>query len=192
MKDRPAFVADGQASNWSIWDRHFKHLEFIPILDFIHALTYVYAAALAGRSTEEGWTIYVRWITWVWQGQVSRTIDELAQRALELGTAPPEASDADPRAIVAGTLTYLRNQQSRMNYPEYRKLGLPITSSPIESTVKQINYRMKGTEKFWTRGGGESILQLRADQLSDTAPFDVYWARRASQGTGVRNYAKAA
>jgi hypothetical protein len=33
-----AFVADGQASNWGIWKRHFKHLEFIPILDFIHAL----------------------------------------------------------------------------------------------------------------------------------------------------------
>ena len=187
-----AFVADGQASNWSIWERHFKHLEFIPILDFIHALTYVYSAALAGRSTTEGWPIYVRWITWVWQGQVSRTIDELADRALELGPAPLDASETDPREIVAGTLTYLRNQQSRMNYPEYRKLGLPITSSPIESTVKQVNYRMKGTEKFWTRGGGEALLQLRADQLSDTAPLDVYWARRARQASGVRSYAKAA
>lgn len=187
-----AFVADGQASNWTIWERHFKHLEFVPILDFIHALTYVYSAALAGRSTAEGWPIYVRWITWVWQGQVSRTITELAERALELGPAPPDASETDPRAIVAGTLTYLRNQQSRMNYPEYRKLGLPLTSSPMESTVKQINYRMKGTEKFWTRNGGEALLQLRADQLSDSAPLNVYWACRARQASGVRSYAKAA
>jgi hypothetical protein len=167
-------------------------LEFVPILDFIHALTYVYSAALAGRSAAEGWTIYVRWITWVWQGEVSRTIAELSERALELGAAPPDTSETDPRVIVAGTLTYLRNQQSRMNYPEYRKLGLPITSSPIESTVKQINYRMKGTEKFWTRRGGEAMLQLRADQLSDTIPLDLYWARRARQGSGVRSYAKAA
>lgn len=187
-----AFVADGQASNWTIWERHFKHLQFVPILDFIHALTYVYSAALAGRSTTEGWPIYVRWITWVWQGQVSRTINELEERALELGPTPPDASETDPREIVAGTLTYLRNQQSRMNYPEYRKLGLPLTSSPMESTVKQINYRMKGTEKFWTRGGGEALLQLRADQLSDTAPLDAYWARRARQASGVRSYAKAA
>lgn len=186
-----AFVADGQASNWTIWEQHFKHLEFIPILDFIHALTYVYSAALAGRSAAEGWPIYVRWITWVWQGQVSRTIEELSARALELGPAPPDASETDPRMIVAGTLTYLRNQQSRMNYPEYRKLGLPITSSPIESTVKQVNYRMKGTEKFWTRGGGEAMLQLRADQLSDTGALDLYWTRRARGGSGVRSYAKA-
>jgi hypothetical protein len=110
---------------------------------------------------------------------------------MELGPAPADASETDPRAIVAGTLTYLRNQQSRMNYPEYRKLGLPLTSSPMESTVKQINYRMKGTEKFWTRGGGEALSQLRADQLSDTAPLDVYWARRARQASGVRSYARA-
>ena len=187
-----AFVGDGQSSNWGIWERHFKHLGFIPILDFIHALTYVYSAALAGRSAEVGWPVYVRWITWVWQGLVSRVIEELAQRAEELGPPPPKASETDPRRIVAETLTYLRNQQSRMNYPEYRQLGLPITSSPIESTVKQINYRVKGSEKFWTREGGEAILQLRADRLSDTAPLDLYWIGRPEKATGTRSYTTSA
>jgi hypothetical protein len=187
-----AFVADGQASNWTIWEQHFKHLEFVPILDFIHALTYVYSAALVGRCSSEGWPVYVRWITWVWNGQVSRVIEELAERTVELGLPPADASEADPRLIVSGTLTYLRNQQSRMNYPEYRKLGLPITSSPIESTVKQINFRLKGSEKFWTRQGGEALLQLRAEQLSDTGPLEAYWTRRIRQTSGVRTYAKAA
>ncbi len=35
-----------------------------------------------------------------------------------------------------------------MKYDQYRRQGLPITSSPIESTVKQINRRVKGSEKF--------------------------------------------
>ena len=187
-----AFVADGSTTNWGIWERHFKHLEFIPILDFIHALTYVYSGAMAGRSADEGWPIYVRWITWVWQGQVSRVIVELAKRAEELGSPPPKTSDTDPRKIVAETLTYLTNQQSRMNYPEYRQLGLPITSSPIESTVKQINYRAKGTEKFWASDGGTAILQLRGDQLSDTAPMDLYWISRPDHATGTRSYATSA
>lgn len=187
-----AFVADGQASNWTIWERHFKHLEFVPILDFIHALTYVYSAAMAGRSTAEGWPIYVRWITWIWQGQVSEVIRELVARTSELGPPPVDAGETDPRQIVAGTLTYLRNQQSRMAYPEYRRLGLPITSSPIESTVKQINYRVKGSEKFWSRDGGEAILQLRADHLSDTGPLDLFWTRRIDQATGTRYYPAAA
>jgi len=183
-----AFVADGQAANWGIWERHFKHLEFVPILDFIHALTYVYAAATAGRPAEVGGPIFLRWITWVWQGQVSQVIAEVAIRAAELGPPPADAGDTDPRQIVAATQTYLVNQQSRMNYPDYRRQGLPTTSSHIESTVKQVSRRVKGSEKFWTEEGGEAMLQLRADALSDTHPLSLYWTRRPHHATGTRVY----
>lgn len=57
-----------------------------------------------------------------------------------------------------------------MNDPAYRKMGLPITSNHIESTVQQISRRVKRSEKFWTANGGEAPLQLRADQLCNTAP----------------------
>jgi hypothetical protein len=183
-----AFVADGQATNWGIWKREFKHLGFVPILDFIHALTYVFAAALAGRSREQGGPVYVRWITWVWQGEVTRVIAELAARAVELGAPPSDAVETDPRQIVAEAMTYLTNQQSRMNYPAYRRMGPPITSSAIESTIKQINQRVKGSEKFWTESGGEALLQLRGDQLSDTVPLEPFWTRRAERATGTRRY----
>lgn len=183
-----AFVADGQAANWGIWERHFKHLEFVPILDFIHALTYVYAAATAGRPAPDGGVIYLRWITWVWQGNVSQVIAELAARAAELGPPPADAGETEPRQIVATTLTYLVNQQSRMNYPDYRRQGLPTTSSHIESTVKQVSRRVKGSEKFWTEAGGEAMLQLRADALSDTHPLSLYWTRRPRHATGTRIY----
>ncbi len=187
-----AFVADGQGANWGIWERHFKHLKFVPILDFIHALTYVYAAAMAGRTQKEGGPVYLRWITWVWQGEVSQVIAELAARMAELGLPPPDAGETDPRQILAGTLTYLVNQQSRMNYADYRRQGLPITSSHIESAVKQINQRVKGSEKFWTSAGGEALLQLRADQLSDTQPLPLFWTRCSRNATGTRTYTKAA
>ena len=109
-----------------------------------------------------------------------------------LDTTPAEAGDTDPRQIVATTLTYLVNQQSRMNYPDYRRRGLPVTSSHIESAVKQINQRVKGSEKFWGIEGGEALLQLRADQLSDTQPLSPYWIRRSRNATGTRTYTKAA
>lgn len=185
-----AFVADGQSANWGIWKREFKHLGFVPILDFIHALTYVFGAAMAGRSREEGGPVYVRWITWVWQGEVTRVTAELAARAVELGAPPADAAETDPRQIVAEALTYLSNQQSRMNYPAYRRMGLPITSSHIESTIKQVNQRVKGSEKFWTGLEGEALLQLRSDQLSDTIPMDPFWVRRAERATGTRSYAR--
>ena len=183
-----SFVADGSSTNWGIWERHFKHLEFIPILDIIHALTYVYSAAMAGREAAAGAVIYLRWMTWVWRGEVTRVIAELAQRQLELGPPPAIATETDPRKVVAETLTYLTNQQSRMNDPTYRLAGLPITSSWMESTVKQINRRVKGSEKFWTKAGGEDLAQLSADKLCDTAPLTAFWTRRAHQATGLNRY----
>jgi len=29
-----AFVTDRQPANWGIWERHFKHLKFVPILNY--------------------------------------------------------------------------------------------------------------------------------------------------------------
>ncbi len=183
-----AFIADGSSTNWGIWQRQFKHQNYVPILDFIHALTYVFSAAMAGRSRAEGEPIYRRWITWVWQGEVQNVIAELATRATDLGPLAPDATTTDPRQIVADTLTYLTNQESRMNYPAYRQSGLPITSSPIESTVKQINQRVKESENFWSSSGSEALLQLRADQLSDTNPLDLFWTSRTRRATSIRNY----
>ena len=120
-----------------------------------------------------GGPVYIRWITWIWQGEVTRVIAEVAARLAELGSLPEDAAETDPRKILADTRAYLTNQQSRMNDPAYRRLRLPITSSHIESTVQQISRRVKGSESAaadWTEQGGEALLQLRAGQLCDTAP----------------------
>jgi hypothetical protein len=39
-----------------------------------------------------------------------------------------------------------------MDYPRYRREGLPLNSAHMESLVKEIGYRVKGTEKFWNDG----------------------------------------
>jgi hypothetical protein len=72
--------------------------------------------------------------------------------------------------VVRDALTYLGNHQDKMCYDEYRKAGLPLMSSHVETTVKQINYRVKGTEKFWTQEGAEAILKLRADPTHVVRP----------------------
>jgi hypothetical protein len=187
---RRAFVADGSDNNWAIQRRFFG--SWTAVLDFIHALSYVFAAATAGRKFAEGWPVYVRWITWLWQGQAEPIIAELAQRQAELGV--PESADGEtsPRRLVAEALTYLQNHKDKMRYDEYRRQGLPITSSHMESLMKQINQRVKGTEKFWCEEGAEAILQVRADILSDDRPLDAFWERRETSQTGQRRYSKAA
>lgn len=185
---RKAFVADGSDANWGVWRRHFS--DYVPILDFIHALTYVYAAAMAGHALKEGWQAYRDWAQWLWSGQVDRVIAALERRQHELGEPTPETSKSAPTAIVAASLGYLRNQRSRMDYPEYRKQGLPMTSTYVESTVKQINRRMKGTEKFWSRGV-EAMLTLVADHLGDTPTLARFWRNRPHRLTGSRCYQSA-
>jgi hypothetical protein len=182
---RKAFVADGSDANWGVWRRHFS--DYVPILDFIHALTYVYAAAMAGNALKEGWRAYRSWAQWVWSGQVDRVIAALELRQQALGDPAQETPKTAPAAIVAKSLGYLRNQRSRMDYPAYRQQGLPITSTYVESTVKQINRRMKGTEKFWSYGV-ESMLTLVADHLSDTPTLPRFWRNRPHRLTGCRGH----
>jgi hypothetical protein len=183
---RQAFLGDGSAHVWGVWRRHFS--KFVPILDFIHALSYVYAAALAGRSRAEGWAVYLRWIGWVWQGKVEKVIEELRQRQQEVGQPGPEEKETSPAVVIKEALTFLENHKGQMKYNEYRQQGLPITTSHVESEIKRINHRVKGTEKFWSEAGAEYILQLRADYLSDDKPMDSFWQNRQAQETGQNRY----
>jgi hypothetical protein len=186
---RKAFVADGAAVNWSTHKQWFS--DYVPILDFIHALSYVFAAATAGRPFREGWPVYVRWISLVWSGQVQVVVEELETRATELGLPRKDEPETSPRKIVAEALSYLSNHQDRMQYDAYRRDGLPITSSHIESTVKRFNRRVKGTEKFWSEEGAEAILKLRADHLSENEPLEAYWQNRQDTATGRRQYRRS-
>lgn len=188
--DRRAFLGDGSENNWTLWRKHFSSFE--PILDIIHAISYVFAAATAGRPFAEGWPCYERWMHWVWQGEVTKVIAELAQRQAELGASQEGDGETHPRVIVEKALGYLQNHKDKMKYAEYRRKGLPITSSYVESAVKQFNQRVKGTEKFWTEEGAEALLQLRADYLTPSNRLAEFWQARQDNATGKSHYSHAA
>ena len=90
-----------------------------------------------------------------------------------------DAPDTDPRKVLAKTITYLDNNHDRMRYPEYRQAGMPVTTAWMESLVKEVDYRVKGTEMFWNNPeGAEAILQVRAAALCDDERFDKHLARQ--------------
>ena len=92
---RRAFLGDGLAANWKVQSRYFA--SFTPVLDFVHALSYVLAAAFAGRTQAEGIKVYKRWIEAVWAGRVATILAELEARSAELGLPPQDCVESDPR-----------------------------------------------------------------------------------------------
>jgi len=162
-----AFVSDGLPYNWTIWERHFR--DFTPILDFVHAVERLYEAARCLHADpQRRWADYLRWARACWQGKMPQVLAELRGHQPALGFPPPDCDKTDPRKLFADALGYFEHSLSRMNYPEYRRQGLPTTSAHMESLVKEINARVKGTEKFWNDGcSAEAILQLRAAVLCD-------------------------
>jgi hypothetical protein len=167
---RRAFLGDGLKWNWALQKKWFP--DFEPILDFVHPTTYVYEVSrVVAADDAAAWSLCQRWLEACWQGRVSSVLEEL--RSWQAWhPSPPEEKlpDNDGRAIVSKAVTYLSNNVSRMDYPKYRRLGLPVTSSMVESLIKEINYRVKGSEKAWKRPSGcESILQVRTTALCDDA-----------------------
>lgn len=178
---RKGFVGDGQRCNWSVWERYFKPQGYIPIADFVHLLSYVYALAMAvGRTADEAWNLHVQWITALWSGQATEVLAAWRALAIQFDIPPDQAlPDNDPRRPIQRGLTYLTNNAERVDYPRYRRLGLPVTSTLMESLVKEFNLRVKGTEKFWNDPqGAEAILVVRAALLSEDDRFDEFFATR--------------
>ena len=127
----------------------------------------------------------VRW-EWV-AAAVGLNLASVVARAIAWRTVirqaipPPgeELATTDPRRVLADALSYLRNNAPRMDYPRYRREGLPTTSSLVESLVGEFNARVKGKQKFWNRpGGAEAMLQVRAALLSEDGRLERYFAER--------------
>jgi hypothetical protein len=172
---RKACVCDGQAYNWSIYEMHLLPLGFLAILDFVHLLAYLYDAAHAfcRADAAEAWKTYTQWLRWAWSGKVGTLLKSL--RAAVAALAAKGSAGAERKRTVDETVTYVTNNRQRMDYPEYRRLGLPISSAPVESTIKQLNRRVKASDKFWLEGGAEAMLQLRAAQLSQDDRWNRNW-----------------
>lgn len=176
---KKAFIADGLGWNWTIWQKHFP--DYVPILDFVHVVEYLYKAAKeCGRDEASGWQTYLRWAEQCWQSQVASVITEMGEQLKSAGIDPQSKVVPGQNEPLHTAYRYLSHNTSRMDDSVYRRDGLPVTSATMESTVKQIHQRVKGTEMFWnaSQRGGEGILQLRSSYLCDDDRLRHYLSHR--------------
>jgi hypothetical protein len=185
-----AIVGDG--GNWvgPMGDLHFP--DWVQILDFPHLLVHLYAAARLSfpNQPKAAWSLYEKMLRDAWAGRAGDVLQTLQDQVGRLGLAPPDARKDDPRNVVRRVRDYVEANLGRMDYPTYRRKGLPVSSALVESLIKQMNQRVKGSEKFWTESNGEAILQVRAAHLSEDGRAEQFHARRPRGPAVGRNRRK--
>ncbi len=130
--------------------RYFSH--YVPILDFVHAADVRLCRRDDGPQarTKVGRLIAIGRNG---SGRARSAACSTHWRSAAAGARRPRTErNRHPLAPqVANSLAYLTNQRERMKYDQYRKQGLPITSSPIRSTVKQTQPAHQGHGKVLGR-----------------------------------------
>lgn len=184
-----ALIGDG--GNWigPLGQMHFP--DWIQILDFLHLLVHLFAAARLAYAKDAGaaWKLYERMLRDAWGGRVQAVIDTLRSQLSRMRANP--STDKDACRVVELATAYVEQNRERMDYPRYRRMGLPVSSSLVESLVKQINHRVKGTEQFWNDGGLEAVLQVRAAYLSEDDRAEAFHERRPRGPAVGRNRTNA-
>ncbi len=167
----------GDGGNWiePLGQMHFPG--WLHILDFLHLLVHLYAAARLAlvKNPRAAWNLYEQMLRDAWGGKVQAVIDALREQAKRLRG---DSSAGDRCRVAELALAYVERNRERMDYPRYRRMGLPVSSVPVESLIKQINHRVKGSEQFWNRGGLEAVLQVRAAYLSQDGRAEEFHERR--------------
>jgi hypothetical protein len=151
-------LGDGAVWIWNLAADHFgKRIE---ILDFYHASEHLWtvAKALHGEGTEaaKGWA------------------GERTKKLLEKGAGPVLKALAEARAETTEAVEvlrvergYFRTNAARMDYPKFRKMGLPIGSGAVESSAKHlVQQRMKRSGARWSEAGAQGVLNVRSRLLS--------------------------
>jgi len=183
-----ALIGDG--GNWidPLGQLHFP--DWVQILDFLHLLVHLFAAARLAhaRDATATWKLYERMLRDAWGGRVQQVIDALKSQWDRMRGDPSTARETC--RVVELAMRYVEQNRQRMDYPRYRQMGLPVSSSLVESLVKQINHRVKGTEQFWNNGGLEAVLQVRAAYLSDDDRAEKFHERRPRGPAVGRNRAR--
>lgn len=168
------FISDGAQGIRSVREQSFPDAAFV--LDWAHAAEHVHQtaqAAFGNSSRSNAWAEQQK--TRLWNGQVELLLKDIRRLTKKHGPPPPKANSNDPRRILANQLDYFSDNRPGLDYPTFRKRGWPVGSGIIESTIKQIAKRVKGTEKHWTTIGAEQTLQVVAHILSEDHTWELFW-----------------
>ncbi|MEQ9406198.1 MAG: hypothetical protein RIK87_00670 [Fuerstiella sp.] len=151
------------------------HLSFgartIPILDILHALAYVWAAASFFEKEEASRRAFTRdRLLKILRGEVAGVIQGLRSMATR------RRLKGEQLRSLERICRYLEKNSDRMRYDEYLRRGYPIASGVIEGACRHlVKDRMERSGMRWTLEGARSMLNVRAAFQSDHWRTFVNW-----------------
>jgi len=163
---RPVVVL-GDGAKW-IWDEVAATFggERTEIVDWWHSAEHLWdlSKTLHGDGTPEAtaWAEQAKHLLWRHGPQPLRAL-------LQHTPAP----NAEALKVLQRERGYFTTNAPRMQYPMYRKRGLPVASGAVEGGAKHlVQQRMKRAGMRWSELGARAILHLRCDSLR-AAPADL-------------------
>jgi hypothetical protein len=153
-----------------------RGIEIVLVLDFIHALGYLWKAAWS--FFEHGDPEAGKWVRErarrVLEGRSSDVAGGIRRSATKRGLPAARSKGADECA------NYLIAKRKMLHYETYLPQGLPIASGVIEGACRHlVEDRLGITGARWTVPGAEAVLRLRA--LRSSGDFQEYWRFHLAQ-----------
>ncbi len=190
--DTVAVIGDGGDLVWRTAKevceaRRARKKRVFEILDIIHASGHLVDAAKAAfnETPERAKWLNARLVE-LWAGDAEELVRAIEAKATELGPRserrkPGEVADDPnepaPARVLWNARDYFHEHRERIRYDVFRRHGLPMSSSHVESGIKQTNRRVKGSEKAWYLEHADEMLALRCLALSGDGRWDAYFDR---------------
>ncbi|XZE17504.1 hypothetical protein SH449x_000274 [Pirellulaceae bacterium SH449] len=182
------FVSDGATWIWERIDAIVSkagipaEVKIHQVLDCCHGVHHIsLALACLGLNEAERMPLYRVMRTMLRNGQWQQVVDDLSDLA----------EDKKWPSSIATEIEYLRKhgEAGRLSYVYFRKIGIPLGSGSIESSIRRVvNNRMKGNGMFWRADNAETMLQLRCQVTSERWDESVAAMRNMNRKTNHHDW----
>ncbi len=156
-------IMDGPDSLWTALPQYFTNLIPIPILDIIHACSYIWDAThlFYKKGTPEAVSFAKERVLRLLNGEVDGVIRGLRWKGTYDMLSEKELKELER---VCG---YFENNRHRMAYDKYLAAGYPIASGVIEGACRNVVVdRMEHSGMRWVLDGAHAMLGMRCIKLS--------------------------
>lgn len=167
-KKKHQTVVLGDGAHW-IWDMAKNdYPDAIQILDFYHLSEYIWKVAKNYTNDEEKQKIWVNTQQQLLKNSRWETVIDNCEKI--------RRKKKDLTENIDKLIGYINNNQPRIDYQKYLKMGLMIGSGVVESSNRRVvTQRLKQAGMHWSKKGAEGVMALRASYLSSSARWSNFW-----------------